>query len=405
MPSAIVTGATGILGREIVNELAKDPTTWQTIHALSRSQKEEYPRHVKHDTIDLTGDAKQMASQLDGVEGEYVFFAAYLQGNNEQENWDFNGAMLKNFLTALETTGALAKVKRVVLVTGCKQYGLHLGRPRNPMIESDPRIDGAARPPNFYYIQQDILKDFSKSSNWDWVVTYPNDVIGLASNNFMNLATPLALYALVCKELGGDMPWPGSELFYHCATTFTDSKLHARFCVWAAQQPQCSNQAYNVVNGDTECWEHLWPNLAAYFGTHVPPDQFARPTPAELQSSTQLQDEPPIVTHADAAGLRGSDAVQPSKVEARIDVAKWAQREDVKAAWDRIAHREGIDRTTFGKAPWWFLQFVVGRNFNILISQSKARQAGWTGYQDTWEAFARVFGELEGVNVLPKRQQ
>lgn len=71
MPSAIVTGATGILGREIVHALGKDPRQWQTVHALSRSQKENYPSNVKHDTIDLTNDAKGMAKQLEGVEAEY----------------------------------------------------------------------------------------------------------------------------------------------------------------------------------------------------------------------------------------------------------------------------------------------------------------------------------------------
>ena len=82
----------GILGREIVRALAKDPKQWQTVHALSRSQKETYPSNVQHDFIDLTSDAKKMAQQLRGVEADYIFFAAYLQKDTEQENWDVNGA-------------------------------------------------------------------------------------------------------------------------------------------------------------------------------------------------------------------------------------------------------------------------------------------------------------------------
>jgi len=46
---------------------------------------------VKHDTIDLINDAKGMAKQLQGVEAEYLFFAAYLQKETEQEMWDING--------------------------------------------------------------------------------------------------------------------------------------------------------------------------------------------------------------------------------------------------------------------------------------------------------------------------
>lgn len=83
----------GILGREIVRALGKDPQQWQTVHALSRIQKEKYPTKVKHDFIDLTASAKEMAQQLEGVEAEYVFFAAYLQKDSEQANWDVNGTI------------------------------------------------------------------------------------------------------------------------------------------------------------------------------------------------------------------------------------------------------------------------------------------------------------------------
>jgi len=81
----------GILGREIVKQLGKDPKKWQTIHALSRSQKDEYPSNVVHNHIDLTSSAEDMAKDLKDVKGEYVFFAAYLQKDTEQENWDVNG--------------------------------------------------------------------------------------------------------------------------------------------------------------------------------------------------------------------------------------------------------------------------------------------------------------------------
>ncbi len=34
-----------------------------------------------------------MAKQLHGIEAEYVFFAAYLQKDSEQANWDVNGTV------------------------------------------------------------------------------------------------------------------------------------------------------------------------------------------------------------------------------------------------------------------------------------------------------------------------
>jgi len=92
MPTAIVTGATGILGREIVFALGNDPR-WSKIHALSRSNNDRYPESVQHDKIDLTADAKDIAKQLkdQNVEGEYLFFAAYLAKKDEQEAADING--------------------------------------------------------------------------------------------------------------------------------------------------------------------------------------------------------------------------------------------------------------------------------------------------------------------------
>ncbi|KAK5011620.1 hypothetical protein LTR39_004484 [Cryomyces antarcticus] len=93
MPSAIVTGATGILGREIVSELGRSPQQWPTVHALSRSKKDEYPQNVVHNHIDLTSSAKEMAEQLKNVEGEYIFFAAYLAQDDEKEAADVNGML------------------------------------------------------------------------------------------------------------------------------------------------------------------------------------------------------------------------------------------------------------------------------------------------------------------------
>jgi hypothetical protein len=381
--------------------LGKDSSKWTKVHALSRSQKDSYPKHVEHDSIDLTGDANKMAEQLKGVEGEYLFFAAYLQKDSEQENWDVNGAMLDNFLRALDTTGASKKLKRVILVTGAKQYGLHLGRPKNPMFESDPRIEGPGRPPNFYYNQQDILKKHASSRGYDWVVTYPNDVIGFAKNNFMNLSTSLGLYAAVSKELNGELVWPGNSTFYHAGTSFTSSKLHADFCQWAALEPRCSNQAFNVVNGDTESYENLWPKLAARFGCTVPKDQLVRDLGANSSSQQPLAETPPIADFADTLGLVGSEAVKQTLLEARLDVTKWAARDDVKAAWGRLAERHGLEKDAFEKATWAFLLFVLGRPFNILISMSKAREYGYTGYKDTWKALEEVFEELEQEKYLP----
>ncbi|KAK3941967.1 Iridoid synthase [Diplogelasinospora grovesii] len=403
MASAIVTGATGILGREIVKELGRKPDQWKTVHALSRSKKDEYPSNVVHNHLDLTTSAEEIAKELQDVEGEYIFFAAYLQKDSEQGNWDVNGAMLENFLKALAITGAVKKIKRILLVTGAKQYGVHLGQVKNPMLESDPWLRDPYYPPNFYYRQQDILHKFCEThSHVSWVVTYPNDVIGFARGNFMNLAEGMGLYVAITKEMGQELVFPGSQTFYTKFDSFTCSKLHARFCEWAMLEPKAANQAFNVTNGDIQSWQDLFPRVARRFGTKVKPNQFAGNKP-ELAGETPLVDKPPISVLAEELGLKGdSKSVPPSKLEQTVNLVKWSQQDEVKKAWDRLVEREGLQRDAFEKATWGFLDFILGRNFDVVISMSKAREMGWTGYYDTWKALSDVFGELEAAKVLPK---
>jgi nucleoside-diphosphate-sugar epimerase len=358
-----------------------------------------------------------MANDLKSVRGEYVFFAAYLQKDTEQENWDVNGTMLSNFFSALEKTGAIDDVKRIILVTGAKQYGVHLGMPKQPMQESDPWLTDSKWPPNFYYNQQNILHDFCKKHNKEWVVTYPNDVIGFATGNFMNLSLTLALYTLVSKELdtkNQGIVFPGSPTFYPKFDCFTASKLHASFCAWAALSPKTANQAFNVVNGDAETWMNLWPRVTHFFGSKVQPDQFANAAGggvgatlkglvhASESSTSDLAPEPPVATVKDQTGLVGTSVLAQSKVEQHVDLIKWSQRPDVKEAWEKIAEREGLDKDVFEKATWGFLGFVLGRNFDLMISMSKARECGWTGYRDTWHSLKGVFDEMREAGVLPK---
>lgn len=307
--------------------------------------------------------------------------------------------MLQNFLSALTLTGASKNLKRVLLTTGAKQYGVHLGPVKCPMQEDDPWIEGKGRPPNFYYTQKRILHSAAEKEGWEWVVTYPNDVIGFARGNFMNLSTSLGIYAAVSKELNnGELEFPGSETFYNMFDCFTYSRLHAAFNLWAALEPGCRNQAFNVVNGDAETWANLWPKVARRFGCKVPARQFERETPDA--SEMKLAEVPPFEDLASVNGMKGK--IPQGKVSQRIDLVRWSQKKEVKDAWAKIAEREGVEKGALEKATWGFLGFVLGREYNIVISMSKARKFGWTGYVDTWESFEETFDELEKEKVIPK---
>ena len=301
------------------------------------------------------------------------------------------------------------------------------------MLEDDPWLTGNDRPPNFYYNQQNILHKFCEEHNIEWTVTYPNDVIGFAEGNFMNLASAIGLYATITKEMGQDLVFPGSPAFYTRFDTFTASKLHAQFVVWAAREPRAMNQAFNVVNGDVESWMNLWPKVAAYFGVKVKPDQFVdaasklygeaqhesgsvsklaewagvkskQPEGEAKEGSSvmKLEPRPPIADSADKLGVQGLQITQQSQVEALVDLPTWSQREDVQAAWQKLAEREGLEKEAFDKATWTFLGFVLGRNYDVVSSMSKARAAGWTGYVDTWTSLKDVFEEYADAGILPK---
>lgn len=242
------------------------------------------------------------------------------------------------------------------------------------------------------------MHEDAKRNDYDWVFTYPNDVIGVAKGNFMNLATSLGLYTVVNKELTGELESPGSETFYNYFDCYTDAKLHADFNVWAAQEPQCANQAFNVVNGDVETWANMWPKLAKRFGCKVPSRQFEWKTPDSSQM--KLAEVPPYEDVASVTGMEGK--VPRGVVEQRIDLVKWSRNPEVKETWEKIAQREGFEKDAFEKATWDFLGFVLDRNYNIVISMSQARKFGWTGYIDTWESFDNTFKGLEELKIFPK---
>lgn len=67
--------------------------------------------------------------------------------------WDDNGKMLEDFLVALEQVNGNGRMKRVVLQTGAKHYGVHLGEIAGEAQEddrtpSDGPYEGVY---NFYY--------------------------------------------------------------------------------------------------------------------------------------------------------------------------------------------------------------------------------------------------------------
>lgn len=142
-------------------------------------------------------------------------------------------------------------------------------------------------------------------------------------------------------------------------------------------EPKCANQTFNVVNGDNESWQNMWPKLARRCHCHIPRNRFDVDVGKDAESIMKLAERPPIADYAASLGLEGK--IPQNVVEQRIDLIKWSKREDVKLAWQNLAQRNWLEEDSFEKATWGFLGFVLGRDYDVVISMSKARKLRWTG--------------------------
>jgi hypothetical protein len=87
----------------------------------------------------------------------------------------------------------------------------------------------------------------------------------------MNLVMAVAVYASIAKELGLPLWFPGTRGAYTSLFEATDAVHLARVAVWAATEPRCANQIFNIANGDYFRWEHLWPRIPGFFAMEAAP--------------------------------------------------------------------------------------------------------------------------------------
>jgi nucleoside-diphosphate-sugar epimerase len=253
--TAVVVGALGVIGRYIVERLAGSPD-WQVV-GLSRRRGEDRG-NVRYLSVDLLDPV-----DLDVENVTHVFFAAF-QGTDGKasgyaENIAPNRDMLMNSVTDIERKSPA--LKRVVLVTGTKYYGTHLGAFKTPARETDPRHAGA----NYYFDQIDWLTAFQRGKPWTWTELRPQTLCGFAPGTAMSIVPVIAVYAAMMKELGRPFAFPGRKGAGRAIYQVTDSGHFANAALWAATDPRCANQAYNITNGDYFRWLDLWPKLASVF--------------------------------------------------------------------------------------------------------------------------------------------
>jgi hypothetical protein len=90
----------------------------------------------------------------------------------------------------------------------------------------------------------------------------------------MNLLAAIAVYATLCKHENIPLRFPGPEQAADVMYQITDARLLARATAWAGLAQSARNQDFNITNGDTFRWRHMFPRIADYVGiAHAPTQQ------------------------------------------------------------------------------------------------------------------------------------
>jgi nucleoside-diphosphate-sugar epimerase len=345
----LVVGGNGIIGRNAVSYLHSTGQWSVIVTSASPLDYESPARYVQLDLLDEQAVAKQ-AEQL--WEVTHVLYAAYIEGKTLAAQTQVNLALLRNLVTGLEAVAP--DFRHITFIQGGKAYGAHLGRYKTPALENDPRHF----PPNFYYSQEDFLREQSAGKAWSWTAVRPDIVVGFAVGNPMNLANLIAVYASLCKELNVPFRFPGSLQAYHVLVNVTDATVLAKAVEWVATHEECQEQIYNVTNGDIFRWSQLWPRFAEYFGV-----EYAEPITFPLKE----------------------------------------YMEDKAELWQQMVQKYNLKSHTLDElAQWPFGDFIFNVEADAFFDVNKLRRAGfYEMHLDSFTSFRNQFEHLKAEKIIP----
>src|ERR1700676_3219414 len=253
----VAAGATGLVGNAALRHFGA--VDGCEVVALSRRKPREL-YGARHVPVDLTVPAQcaQAAPELQGA--THLVYAALYEAPNLIDGWRApqqirtNDLMLRNLMAAIEPVAP--QLRHVALLQGTKAYGVHV----RPLIV--PAREGRSEmyeQPNFYWAQENFLRELQQGKAWHWSILRPVLIVGLAMGGAMDLIPPLGVYAAMLREQGRALDYPGGAARVSQAV---DVDLLARAIGWAGEADAARNEAFNVTNGDVFTWENAWPAIA-----------------------------------------------------------------------------------------------------------------------------------------------
>ena len=173
-------------------------------------------------------------------------------GRTDRDLMQRNLTMFTNTIDPLLDVGHL---RHVSLLQGTKAYGVHLGPQSIPCKEDRPRVEHD----NFYFWQEDALRERADARGFGFTVVRPQIVFGDSIGSPMNVIPVLGAYGALLRERGLPLAWPGGVA--HVSEAI-DADLLADVLVWAATNDEARDETFNVANGDVFVWQEVWPAIA-----------------------------------------------------------------------------------------------------------------------------------------------
>jgi hypothetical protein len=215
--------------------------------------------------------------------------------------------------------------------------------------------------PNFYWAQENFLRELQQGKAWHWSILRPVLIVGETIGGAMDLIPPLGVYAAMLRQQGRPLDYPGGAARVSQAV---DVDLLARAIGWAGEAAAARNEAFNVTNGDVFTWENVWPAIA------------------------------------DALEMKPGTAVPLSLAQ---EYPKWI------APWDELRRKhdlispglEAFVGLSFQYADYSMRYGQTQSGPPSIVSTVKINQAGFTEMMDTEMMFRKWFGLARASRLLP----